>query len=113
MRSAMEADRLGSAPAGSDGMKSHLDELESVLPIQATRSAPEPVRAAARLPVAVIEPSRGWSPAQVAEVWAYRELLYFFVWRELKVRYKQTALGVAWALIQPILTMIVFSVIFG
>lgn len=47
------------------------------------------------------------------EVWAYRELLYFFVWRELKVRYKQTALGVAWALIQPIMTMIVFSVIFG
>jgi lipopolysaccharide transport system permease protein len=68
---------------------------------------------AASLPVCVIAPSRGWSPVQLAEVWAYRELLYFFIWRELKVRYKQTALGVAWALIQPIMTMIVFSVIFG
>ena len=68
---------------------------------------------AASLPVCVIAPSRGWSPAQLVEVWAYRELLYFFVWRELKVRYKQTVLGVAWALIQPIMTMIVFSVIFG
>ena len=68
---------------------------------------------ASSLQVCVIAPSRGWSPAQLAEVWAYRELLYFFVWRELKVRYKQTALGVAWALIQPIMTMIVFSVIVG
>lgn len=49
----------------------------------------------------------------LAELWAYRELLYFLVWREVKLRYKQTALGVAWAVLQPVLTMIVFSVVFG
>jgi lipopolysaccharide transport system permease protein len=65
------------------------------------------------LPVHVIEPSHTWMPLQFGEIWAYRELLYFLVWREIKVRYKQTGLGIAWAVIQPVFTMIVFSVIFG
>lgn len=60
-----------------------------------------------------IVPSRTWAPLRLAELWEYRELLYFLVWREIKVRYQQTALGVAWAIIQPVFTMIVFSVFFG
>lgn len=65
------------------------------------------------LPVHVIAPESGWVPVRLGEIWEYRELLYFFVWRELKIRYKQTALGVTWAVIQPFFTMVVFSVIFG
>jgi len=50
---------------------------------------------------------------RLGEVWQYRELLYFLAWRDIKVRYKQTALGAAWAILQPVLTMVVFSVFFG
>ena len=64
-------------------------------------------------PLITIEPSRGWVPLRPGDLWAYRELLYFLVWRDVKVRYKQTALGAAWAIIQPVLTMVVFSVFFG
>jgi lipopolysaccharide transport system permease protein len=60
-----------------------------------------------------IEPPRKWAPVNVAELWAYRELLYFLTWREVKVRYKQTAIGAAWAVLQPLLTMLVFTVVFG
>jgi lipopolysaccharide transport system permease protein len=60
-----------------------------------------------------IEPSRGFVRLRLAELWAYRELLYFLTWRDVKVRYKQTALGAAWAIIQPVFTMVVFSVFFG
>ncbi|HEX7185056.1 MAG TPA: ABC transporter permease [Thermoanaerobaculia bacterium] len=65
------------------------------------------------LPVTVIRPSRGWASLGVRELWRYRELLGFFVWRDVKVRYKQTALGVAWAVLQPVFTMLVFSLFFG
>jgi lipopolysaccharide transport system permease protein len=61
----------------------------------------------------VIQPSTGWVPLRLRELWEYRELLYFLVWRDVKVRYKQTALGAAWAIIQPLFTMVVFSVFFG
>lgn len=61
----------------------------------------------------VIQPTRGWNPINVKELWEYRELLYFLVWRDIKVRYKQTVLGAAWAILQPFLTMIVFSIFFG
>lgn len=61
----------------------------------------------------VIRPPRGWAPVDLGELWAYRELLYFLAWRDVKVRYKQTVLGAAWALIQPLFTMLVFSVFFG
>jgi lipopolysaccharide transport system permease protein len=60
-----------------------------------------------------IEPSKGWVALQLQELWAYRELLYFLVWRDIKVRYKQTAIGAAWAIIQPLFTMIIFSLFFG
>jgi lipopolysaccharide transport system permease protein len=64
-------------------------------------------------PVLLIEPSRGWVSLKLKELWSYRELLYFLVWRDLKVRYKQTALGAAWAILQPVMTMVVFSLFFG
>jgi len=61
----------------------------------------------------VIRPSSGWVSLQLRELWEYRELMYFLTWRDIKVRYRQTALGVAWAIIQPVLTMVVFSLFFG
>jgi lipopolysaccharide transport system permease protein len=61
----------------------------------------------------VIRPAKGWVPLRLRELWEYRELLYFLTWRDIKVRYKQTALGAAWAVIQPFFTMVVFSVFFG
>lgn len=61
----------------------------------------------------VIEPSHGWAALNLRELWAYRELLYFFVWRDLKVRYKQTVFGVLWAVIQPFMLMVVFSLFLG
>ena len=64
-------------------------------------------------PVIRIEPSRGWISLKLHELWEYRELLYFLAWRDIKIRYKQTALGAAWAIIQPFFTMVVFSVFFG
>jgi lipopolysaccharide transport system permease protein len=60
-----------------------------------------------------IEPPRGWLELRLDEVWAYRELLYFFVWRDVKVRYKQTAIGVLWVVLQPLMTMGVFTLFFG
>ena len=63
--------------------------------------------------IIIIAPSRGWVSLKLGEIWAYRELLYFLVWRDIKVRYKQTALGAAWAVIQPLFTMVVFSLFFG
>ncbi len=60
-----------------------------------------------------IEPPRGWQALDIREIWQYRELLYFLAWRDLRVRYKQTVIGAAWAILQPFLTMVVFSVIFG
>lgn len=65
------------------------------------------------LPVLRIAPSQGWVSLQLKELYAYRELLYFLIWRDVKVRYKQTALGAAWAIIQPFFTMLVFSLFFG
>jgi lipopolysaccharide transport system permease protein len=64
-------------------------------------------------PVLRIAPPGRWWALPFAELWEYRELLYFFVWRDIKVRYKQTAIGAAWAVLQPFLTMLVFSLFFG
>ena len=60
-----------------------------------------------------IEPPRGFFELRLREVWAYRELLYFFVWRDVKIRYKQTAIGVLWVILQPVLNMLVFTLFFG
>jgi lipopolysaccharide transport system permease protein len=68
---------------------------------------------AARSSITRIHPSSGWVSLNLGELWEYRELLYFLVWRDIKVRYKQTALGAAWAVIQPFFTMVVFSLFFG
>ncbi|GAA5507330.1 ABC transporter permease [Novipirellula caenicola] len=60
-----------------------------------------------------IQPAKGWMPLRLGELWEYRELLYFLTWRDIKVRYKQTLLGAAWAIIQPLSTMVVFTLFFG
>jgi len=65
------------------------------------------------MPVTIIRPSRGWISLNLHDLWEYRELLYFLTWRDIKVRYKQTVLGAAWAIIQPFFTMVVFSLFFG
>ncbi|TLY18288.1 MAG: ABC transporter permease [Nitrospirae bacterium] len=65
------------------------------------------------VPTILIRPSHGWAPLRLKDLWDYRELLYFLIWRDIKVRYKQTVLGIAWVVIQPVFTMIVFSVFFG
>lgn len=73
-------------------------------PLPVAHSAPATVR---------IEPPRGWFDLHLNEVWAYRELLYFFVWRDVKVRYKQTIIGVSWVVFQPLMTMGIFTLFFG
>lgn len=60
-----------------------------------------------------IEPTSGWVSLKLDKLWAYRELIYFFTWRDIKVRYKQTVMGVLWAIIQPVFTMVIFSLFFG
>src|SRR6266849_6351526 len=63
--------------------------------------------------VTLLEPPRGWQGLNLREIWHFRDLLYFLIWRDVKVRYKQTALGAAWAVLQPLLMMIVFTLFFG
>ena len=70
-------------------------------------------RRAADFPLVMIEPSRGWIHVNLPELWHYRELVFFLVWRDVKVRYKQTVLGALWAILQPVVTMLVFSLFFG
>jgi lipopolysaccharide transport system permease protein len=72
-----------------------------------TLTTPVPV------PVIRIHPTRGWIALKLDDLWEYRELLYFLTWRDIKVRYKQTALGASWAIIQPLMTMVVFTLFFG
>ena len=64
-------------------------------------------------PMLRIKPSRGWVSLRLGELWEYRELLYFLAWRDVKVRYMQTGLGVAWAVLQPLLGMLVFTIFLG
>ena len=73
----------------------------------------ESLKTQRRAPAIVIQPTRGWASLQLRALWEYRELLYFLVWRDVKVRYKQTVLGVAWIVLQPVVSMVVFSVLFG
>jgi lipopolysaccharide transport system permease protein len=81
-----------------------------------TVGSPPPVPVSAQTsptPFVRIEPPRAWLELRLREVWLYRELLYFLVWRDVKVRYKQTAIGVAWVVLQPLMSMGVFTVFFG
>jgi len=64
-------------------------------------------------PVIILRPQRGWITLNLHELWEFRELLFFLTWRDIKVRYKQTVLGAAWAIIQPLFTMVIFSLFFG
>lgn len=72
------------------------------------RRAESPTREVTR-----IRPTKGWAPLDLASLWAYRELMFFLAWRDIKVRYKQTVLGASWAILVPLLTMVVFNVMFG
>jgi lipopolysaccharide transport system permease protein len=76
------------------------------------QTLPEPLTEQ-EAPTTIIRPSRGWVSLNLRDLWRYRELLYFLTWRDIKVRYKQTVLGAAWAVLQPFFTMVVFSVFFG
>jgi lipopolysaccharide transport system permease protein len=80
-----------------------------------TTSSPvaTPLPGASRPAIVRIEPPGSWLELRLGEVWDYRELLYFFVWRDVKIRYKQTAIGVVWVVMQPLLTMLVFTLFFG
>ena len=73
----------------------------------------EELRQAEAVPTIIIEPTRSWLSLKLRDIWQYRELLYFLTWRDVKVRYKQTVIGFLWAIIQPFLKMVVFSIIFG
>ncbi len=64
-------------------------------------------------PVIHIRPTRGWYTLDLRELWEYRELLTFLIWRDIAVRYKQTAIGAGWVILQPVLTMVVFTLVFG
>lgn len=76
-----------------------------------THDAPLP--AASSLPVTVIQRRPGWQAIDLSELWRYRELLFFFTWRDVKVKYKQTVLGIAWTVLQPVVNMTIFAVVFG
>ncbi len=78
----------------------------------AAMSASGPEAASSRSRV-IIEPTRGWAPLNVRELWEFREFLFFMVWRDLKVRYKQTVLGMSWAIIQPFAMMLIFTMVFA
>ena len=96
----------------SQSSKSNLEK--PVAPDTATAGVPSgkleslPIK-----PLAIIEPGRAWSPLNLREVWRYRDLLRILTVRDIKVRYKQTVLGAAWAVLQPLLTMLIFSLFFG
>src|SRR5262245_36344651 len=76
--------------------------------VKAQRIVPEPTEHSVR-----IQPRKGWLHIDLGTIWAYRELLYFLVWRDLKVRYRQTAIGAGWVILQPLLTMVLLTVVFG
>jgi lipopolysaccharide transport system permease protein len=95
-----------------------INELESSLnakPVVAAQNADQTGSPAHpdRKPFAVIAPTKSWIGIDLSDIWHYRELLFFLAWRDVKIRYKQTVLGVLWALLQPLMLMIIFSVLFG
>ena len=91
------------SPAARPGDHDVMATIET-LPVPHTEARPE---------ITFIRPSRGWRAIDLRELWQYRELLWFLTLRDIKLRYKQTALGVAWAVIQPLFTMVVFTIFFG
>jgi lipopolysaccharide transport system permease protein len=86
------------------------EKQDSTLPEE--HSARRQLQAVPALHTTRIEPVRGWLSLHLKELWPYRELLYFFIWRDVKIRHKQTAIGATWAILQPLLTMIIFTLVF-
>lgn len=97
--------QLTSEPA----FKQDVQAARNGLPLTQLRG----VDAQPEVPLLTIRPQRGWAGLDLREHWAYRELLYFLTWRNLKVRYKQTVLGMAWAILQPVISMVLFTLSFG
>jgi lipopolysaccharide transport system permease protein len=87
--------------------------LEKTVDSDVTPDSCETHESATALPITIIERRPGWKFVDLGELWRYRELLFFLIWRDVKVRYKQTVLGAAWAILQPLATMVVFSLFFG
>jgi homopolymeric O-antigen transport system permease protein len=100
-------------PNGSSLEGSHVNYQTRGPTTEATSSQQLEAQSLPDKPLVTIEPSKGWVSLQLRDLWVYRELLYFLIWRDVKVRYKQTGLGVAWAIIQPLFTMLVFTLFFG
>lgn len=94
-------------------MSSVSEVLEQACSFSSAQSPHLSAETADHLPVIVIERRRGWQIVDLRELWRYRELLYFLIWRDVKVRYKQTVLGAAWAVLQPLATMLVFTLFLG
>jgi lipopolysaccharide transport system permease protein len=94
-----------------DTVSSGIETLAAEIPPAPVAPAPAPP--ATEPPLTVIERRPGWQVVDLGELWRYRELLFFLVWRDIKVRYKQTVLGAAWAVLQPLATMVVFSLFLG
>jgi lipopolysaccharide transport system permease protein len=106
----------GARPSSKSLVKSEMS-IESAVdePIVSGPAAAVPAMepSPAPKPITIIKARAGWQAVNLTQLWSYRELLYFLVWRDIKVRYKQTVLGAAWAVIQPLMTMVVFSLFFG
>jgi lipopolysaccharide transport system permease protein len=104
----------GGLPNGHQGDVPATAGAETLFPPVEASGQEAPVEGeSAAVPITRIRPSRGWVRLNLGELWEHRELLYFLVWRDLKVRYKRTTIGVAWAVLQPFLAMVVFSIFFG
>jgi lipopolysaccharide transport system permease protein len=84
-----------------------------VVPDESMSTTSQLDRVEESVPHLILEPTRSWVALNLRDLWAYRELLYFLTWRDVRVRYKQTVLGAGWAVLQPLFTMIVFTIIFG
>ena len=97
----------GAAAAAGDSSVGPREERHAPAPVPASGSEVEGAE------FTTIEPPKGWEPLNFRELWRHRELMFFLVWRDVKVRYKQTLLGAAWALLQPALMMVVFTIFFG
>src|SRR5580704_2789252 len=111
--------RTNSIPIGWDRRQMEAtvsNPTEVIRPAESVPTIPVPgsiASASDDLPVTVIERKPGWRFLDLGELWRFRELLFFLVWRDVKVRYKQTVLGAAWAVLQPLANMVVFSLIFA
>jgi lipopolysaccharide transport system permease protein len=87
--------------------------VDPPLPSSDESAVPHSALALPEKPLVIIKPRQSWVALDLKSLWAYRELLYFLIWRDVKVRYKQTVLGVAWAILQPLVMIVIFTVIFG